>query len=228
MKRYTSGDARGVAVSGGYAYVADSSAGLQVIAVTNPTAPVRVGGCDISGLAVDVAVSGDYAYVVGWHGGLHVIDIRNPAAPTRVGGHVTVASSAWGVAVSGGYAYVADGAGGLQIFAVTNPAVPVPVYRYSTGGTANGVAVVDNHIYVADDQKGLLVLCSLPNMQSMIRVEDATLGTPCVIEASPVLGSAAQWTPLYTNASPSGPFEFTDFDVPLSQYPQKYYRARQP
>jgi hypothetical protein len=91
-----------------------------------------------------------------------------------------------------------------------------------------GVAVADNHIYVADDAKCLLVLCTLPNVQYMLRVDDAAPGVTCVIEASPVLGLTAQWTPLYTNAAPSGPFEFTDFDVRISMYPQKFYRVRQP
>jgi hypothetical protein len=45
----TSGFARGVAVSGNYAYVADYDAGLQVIDVRAPTNSVRVGGYDTSG-----------------------------------------------------------------------------------------------------------------------------------------------------------------------------------
>ncbi len=53
-----------VAVSGGYAYVADgSSAGLRVIDVSVPSAPVEVGFVDTPGIAGGVAVSGDYAYV---------------------------------------------------------------------------------------------------------------------------------------------------------------------
>ncbi|MEK7677697.1 MAG: hypothetical protein AAB676_17855, partial [Verrucomicrobiota bacterium] len=54
----TSGNARGVVVAGGYAYVADGWAGLQVIDVRNPTAPVRVGGYDTSGHASGVVVAG--------------------------------------------------------------------------------------------------------------------------------------------------------------------------
>src|SRR5687767_8751998 len=57
----TSGTAVGVAVSGNYAYVADYTAGLQVIDVSNPASPQRVGGYDTSGLASGVAVSGNYA-----------------------------------------------------------------------------------------------------------------------------------------------------------------------
>jgi hypothetical protein len=37
-----------VAVSGNYAYVADGNAGLQVIDVSNPANPQRVGGYDTS------------------------------------------------------------------------------------------------------------------------------------------------------------------------------------
>ncbi len=43
------GYACGVAVSGNYAYVADENAGLQVIDVSNPANPQRVGGYDTSG-----------------------------------------------------------------------------------------------------------------------------------------------------------------------------------
>ncbi|MEK7677696.1 MAG: hypothetical protein AAB676_17850 [Verrucomicrobiota bacterium] len=124
-------------------------------------------------------------------------------------------------------AYVADEDAGLQVIDVANPAAPVGVGG-DTSGYAWGVAVADNRIYVADAEKGLVVLCSLPNVQYMMRVVEAAPGTPCVIEASPVLGPAAQWTPLYTNPSPSGPFEFTDFDVRISEHPRKFYRVRQP
>src|SRR5687768_11247915 len=57
----TSGLARGVALSGNYAYVADRNGGLQVIDVSNPASPQRVGGS--SGVPWGVAVSGNYAYL---------------------------------------------------------------------------------------------------------------------------------------------------------------------
>ncbi len=59
-----------MAVSGNYAYVADGLAGLQVIDVSNPANPQRVGGYDTSGYAHGVAVSGNYAYVADDYGGL--------------------------------------------------------------------------------------------------------------------------------------------------------------
>jgi hypothetical protein len=62
------------------AYVADGERGLQIIDVSNPSAPVRRGGYDTSGNALDVCVSGDLAYVADGYG-LQIIDVSNPAAP---------------------------------------------------------------------------------------------------------------------------------------------------
>ncbi|MCL6629146.1 MAG: hypothetical protein K6U00_06065, partial [Armatimonadetes bacterium] len=64
-----------VTVSGGYAYVADGYAGLQVIDISNPAGPVRVGGYDTSGYARGVAISGSYAYVADGSGGLVILHV---------------------------------------------------------------------------------------------------------------------------------------------------------
>ena len=78
----TAGQAWGVAVAGNYAYVADDTAGLQVIDISNPANPQRVGGYDTAGYANGVAVVGNYAYVADGHAGLQVVDISNPANPS--------------------------------------------------------------------------------------------------------------------------------------------------
>ena len=67
------GDAKGVAVSGPYAYVADYDAGLQVLDVSDPANPRRVGGYRTPGVARSVAVSGNYAYVADGDWGLQVL-----------------------------------------------------------------------------------------------------------------------------------------------------------
>lgn len=105
------GDAFAVVVSGTHAYVAAGGAGLVVVDVSNPSRPVRVGGCDTSGFALEVAVSGPYAYVADGSDGLQVISIANPTAPVRVGGFPSSESSE-GVAVMGNHVLVADGSGG--------------------------------------------------------------------------------------------------------------------
>ena len=85
----TPGNAVGVALWGGYAYVAGG--GFSVIDVSTPSAPVQVGFLDGFG-GWDVVVLGDYQFVT-WHGQEHsslltVIDIQTPSAPVEVGSFV--------------------------------------------------------------------------------------------------------------------------------------------
>ena len=54
------------------AYVADDDAGLQIIDVSNPASPVRLGGYDTSGYAWGVAVAGNRIYVADYEKGLKV------------------------------------------------------------------------------------------------------------------------------------------------------------
>ena len=185
-----------------------------------------------SGLAWGVAVSGNYAYVADGEAGLQVIDVRNPTNCVRVGGYDT-SGYAKGVAVSGNYAYVAGatqgypGKPGLHVIDVSNPTNCVRVGGYVTRAEAYGVAVVSNRIYVANYDAGLLVLPTLPNVQFTVRVDAAT-NMPFTLEAATDLFAPMPWTPLVTTNVPVMPFDFVDFDVKLTNKPQKFYRVRQP
>jgi hypothetical protein len=106
-----------VAVSGNLAYVADYDAGLQIIDVSNPAAPVWQGGYDTTGAAFGLCVSGNLAYVADYSAGLQIIDVSNPTAPLLRGGYDT-SGHAYGVFVSGNLAYVADYYGGLVILRI--------------------------------------------------------------------------------------------------------------
>ena len=68
----------------------------------------------------------------------------------------------------------------------------------------------------------------LPNLQQMMRVEGGTLVTPYTIEAATNLNGPVQWMPIFSTNPAALPFEFTDFDVRIAAYPQKFYRVRQP
>jgi len=149
--------ARDVAVSGGYAYVADRENGLRVIDITNPTNPIEVGYYDTGDWTEGVAVSGGYAYVVDRESGLRVVNITDPASPTEVGYYDT-GDWAEGVAVSGVYAYVADGHDGLRVIDITDPTNPNEVGYYDTGDRARGVAVSSGYAYVVDGYDGLRVI----------------------------------------------------------------------
>ena len=130
--------------------------------------------------------------------------------------------------MSGTTAYVADDDTGLQVIDVSDPANPTRLGGYDTSGSARGVAVAGNRVYVADYEKGLRVLCTLPSAQVMMRVEDGTLGTPFTIETATNLSKPIQWRPIFTNNPAALPFEFTDFNVRGAAQMRKFYRARQP
>jgi hypothetical protein len=137
-------------VAEGYAYVADGSAGLSVVDVSEPATPVEVGSCDTPGYTWDVAIAGSYAYVADEGSGLRVVDVSDPAAPVEVGSCETPGFS-HSVAVVGDYAYVADGNAGLRVVDVSDPAAPMEVGSYDTPGISHSVAVTAGYAYVADN-----------------------------------------------------------------------------
>lgn len=55
--------ARGVRVLGDLAYIADAEGGLQIVDVSNPTAPSLHGSYDAPGKTWSVFADGHYAYV---------------------------------------------------------------------------------------------------------------------------------------------------------------------
>jgi hypothetical protein len=90
-----------VALSGGYAYVADGEGGLRVIDVSTPSAPVGVGFSDTPGYAIGVTVSGGYVYVADYDAGMEVFRDCPPAfvvsVDVRGSGSGTVSSSPAGI-----------------------------------------------------------------------------------------------------------------------------------
>ncbi|TAN46355.1 MAG: hypothetical protein EPN21_20685, partial [Methylococcaceae bacterium] len=153
----TSGNSLDVAISGNYAYVADNSAGLQVINISTPASPTLEGSYD-TWSAGGVAVSGNYAYVGDASDGLRVINISTPASLFQAG-ILNTSGSARGVAVSGSYAYVAGAdAGGLQVIDISTPSSPNQMGSYDTSGIAYDVAISGSYAYVADDTSGLQVI----------------------------------------------------------------------
>jgi len=108
------------AVSGTYAYVADSS-GLSILDISNPSSPTLAGNYLSDGDSNGVAVSGNYAYVADGNG-LVIIDVSTPSSPVSMGNYD--GAYAYDVAVSGDYAYVADSSNGLVVVKIHDLAGP--------------------------------------------------------------------------------------------------------
>jgi subtilisin-like proprotein convertase family protein len=103
-----------VAINGVYAYVANDSAGLQIIDITTPAAPTLTASLDTPGLARAIAISGTHALVADGVRGLQMIDVSIPSFPQSVGS-LDTPGHAVDLAHAGGYAYVADESMGLRV-----------------------------------------------------------------------------------------------------------------
>jgi len=147
-----------VTPSGRYAFVADGSAGVQIIDVTNPTAPALASSYNTAGTAYDVALGNDYIlYVADGVAGLVVLDVTYPYAPALVARYDTP-GDARGLAFADGRVYLADGGDGLLVFDVSDPAAPALAASFDTPGFASDVAVSGRYAYVADYSGDLRVI----------------------------------------------------------------------
>jgi hypothetical protein len=133
--------------------VAADEAGLRIIDVSNPSAPVEVGSYNT--IASDVAVGGNYAYVTSDRGGLLVLDITNPASPQREAllTNPSCTQNDWNrVAIDGSYAYVTC-IFALHILDVSTPSNPIEVGHFSNATVPEGgiqhIAVMQGHAYLS-------------------------------------------------------------------------------
>lgn len=150
----TGSDFSGIAVSGNYAYIADSKKGLEIVDISNPTAPALVGTYETTYNVTDVTISGNYAYIADFKKGLTIVDINNPSSPSQVGIYNNY--GIMDVAVSGNYAYIADSFApdsydGLAIIDISSPSAPHLVGRCDTGDQTKAVVVKDGYAYVISD-----------------------------------------------------------------------------
>jgi hypothetical protein len=144
------GYANNVDVNGAFAYVAAGGAGLVVVNVGTPTAPVIVATLDTPGNANDVRVLGNRVFIADGSAGLRIVDVTNPSQPVLLG-TVDTAGEANDVVVSGNYAYVADGVSGIAIIDISRPTAPALVRTVDTPGIARGVDVEGTTLVVGDD-----------------------------------------------------------------------------
>ncbi len=161
----TPGQARGVFVSGDYAYVADTREGVRIIDVTNPSEPREVGHYATPGHAWRVWASDTFAYVADNQGGLRILSIADPEHPYEIGFHLT-SGQVLDVFVSDTLAYITDIIG-LRIINISNPRNPTPIGSVSAPGQSFlAVKVLGNLAYVAadgqDDCSMRVIDCSNP------------------------------------------------------------------
>ncbi len=158
------GLAMGIAVQGGYAYVAGGQGGVWIVDVSDPTSPTLAGRFEPSAswFTRRVAVSGNYAYVTSWVYGstppgqaIQILNVSDPAHPILVASYSGSYTLEDGVYVDGDVLYYASGT--LHIVDVSDPAHPTLLGSYEPVEDAYDVRAADGYAFVAAG-RGLVVL----------------------------------------------------------------------
>ena len=147
-----SGAARSVQVSNGYAYAAHygnfrgkSIGSIEILDVSNASAPQWGLVYETPGTAEDVFISGNYAYIADGIGGLRIANISKPYGPYEVAFYETP-GKAQAVHAAGGYVYVADDTGGLLVLKVSAAVFNQPLINLDKTrlyfGAVQGTSVV--------------------------------------------------------------------------------------
>ncbi len=166
---FTPGYAQGLATNSDSTMllVADGEMGLAVMDISNINEQQGFGdypllnSIDVPGYATDVILVDDrYACLACGTGGLSIVDIADSAnyvvtATYNTGGYAKE------IAGKNDRLYITTQGRGLQMVSISDPYSPQPLGVVKSG-YANGVALDDNYIYVADREEGIIII-EIPN-----------------------------------------------------------------
>lgn len=145
----TPGSAVDVALAADVAYVADHSVGgIQVVDVSRPRQPRRLGSLDTPAAAVAIEVAADLLCVGFINGGLTTYDVSNPGAPRRLGS--IAAGSIRDIALDGSLAFLADNTDGLDVVDLSDPTAPCLLASRPAAGRPSGIAYSGSHVFLAN------------------------------------------------------------------------------
>lgn len=112
------------------AIVADGSAGIVTVDISNPTSPQIIGKVAIDGESEDLAMNGNTVFVAAGQAGMVAVDISNLAAPKILSTTDTI-GNAVAIAYSAGGVYVAAW-NDIKAYDVTDATKPVFIGAYRT------------------------------------------------------------------------------------------------
>lgn len=160
----TTGAVFDVKVSGSTAYVGlgfasgvDGGAVLEVVDISNPATPTRVGRVGMLSASIlrDIALAPPYLYGVLFDAFWVVIDISNPTAPHRV--RYVLDGGLWDVFVAGQTACVVHS--GFDLFNLQDPSNPALRLSYDAAHlSGKGAALAEPYVYFGDGPDGFRVL----------------------------------------------------------------------
>ncbi len=127
--RWPYGDCRSVVSDGTLSFIGNGTV-IEIIDISDPTNPVKVGEHVTESIIAYLQVAGDYVYVANWSDGFRIIDVSNPSAPFEAAA-INFEGQSWCVSVFNSYAYVGNGTDGLlpirQIRSLYQPTFRAPI-----------------------------------------------------------------------------------------------------
>lgn len=183
-----------IALRGGTAYLATGSLGMQIIDVSDPTAPsvmhtADAGGLDTAGFGRGIAVAGDYAYLA-TSSGLRVVYIKDPSQPLLLSwADPNVAPR--DVVVVGAQLFVADSSDDLLRYSLDRPHAPLleAIHEIPLAGIARKLTVEQDSLVLAKDTAGVFVF----DIETCIPAGPADLSGDGVVDATDLAIMIAAW-----------------------------------
>ncbi len=154
------GRPNGLDISGELALVADREGGLQIITISNPQSPLKIGSYELDDYAQanDVFAQRPYAYVAFGDSGLHVVDITNPANPVRRAVIDSVVKSAYSVYVFGPYAYISSEDKFFRVVDIHDPTQPFIRGSCILPDKSTDIFVSESYAFTACGYSGMRVV----------------------------------------------------------------------
>ncbi len=226
----TPGRAKGVDVTGQYAYIADGDSGLTIVNVADPYNPNIVGRYDNPSLGGhrfrDISVSGDFAFVADSYFGLRIFDVSNPATP-QYHSFLELPESASRIIIDGNLAYTTTGYDGITyIIDIADPSVPVLLNNYGGVGSPERIFIADSLLYVGGEtdfgnlnSHGLMHIVDVadPDYPAMIgEFELPPRSSSCAFVSDNYVYSGGNLLYMVDFSDPFSPTPLGHFDMPYS------------
>lgn len=152
-------DARGFDLDGWIGYVADASGVLQVINVSNPSAPAQMGRLDLGGTLGDLVVEQNRAHVVSQSpNAMRLVDISTPTTPALIDTAFDYSWDLISVAAEGLLAYLGS-PWCVDVYDASLPRLEL-IDRLNAFGEARGIAVAGRNVYIAQGWEGMSIFQS--------------------------------------------------------------------
>ena len=165
--------ARGIVVSGSYAYVTDHFfQGLRVFDITNPSNLNQVSFTSFPGRTRGIAIKGNYLYLQAgsWQEegetGIRIVDISNPSSPSQENFYATEGGTGW-PEVAGDYLLLPTGGEGLHILNISDPLNLPDAIVYGGLGNSGWISTNGDYAYVNDSDRNAILVLNIADVNNV-------------------------------------------------------------